>query len=102
MLSVNILQLAMESMVTSTVKSLLSEEREKDKRKLNSIFCRISESTTEEALMRRAHDTDHVKSIVQSYNFKVDAQVDTVVCIGKKDPNKTRLLKVNVSTEKMK
>jgi len=61
MLSVDNLQPAMESMVTSTVKSLLSEEKEKDKRKLNLIFHRIPESTAEEALERRRHDTDHVK-----------------------------------------
>lgn len=101
MLSMDDLQPKMESVVTSTVKSLLSEEKEKDKRKLNLIFHRIPESTAEEALERRAHDTDHVKTIIQTY-LKVDAQVDTIVRIGKKDPNKTRLLKVDVLSEKMK
>ena len=50
---------------------------------------------------RRVHDTNHVKSILQDY-LKIDVQVDTVACIGKKDSEKTRLLKVDVPSEKLK
>ena len=73
----------------------------KKKRKLNLILHRIPESTSEDVLERKAHDTDQVKTIFQTY-LKVDVQTDTVVRIGKKDPQKTRLLKVDVPSDKLK
>ena len=98
MLSMDTLQPSIE---TITVTFLLSEEKEKGKRKLNLILHRIPESTSEDAVERRVHDTNHVKSILQDY-LKIDTQVDTVACIGKRDSEKTRLLKVDVPSEKSK
>ena len=95
------LQPSIETMINSTFTSLLSEEKEKEKRKLNLILHRIPKSTSEYVAERRVHDNNHVKSILQDYLI-INAQVDTVARIGKKDPEKTRLLKVDVLSEKLK
>jgi len=79
----------------------LCEEKEKEKRKLNLILHQIPESTSKDILERKAHDTDQVKIIFQNY-LKVDVETDTVVRIGKKDHKKTRLLKVDVPSKKLK
>ena len=100
-LSMDTLQPSIETMINSTVTSLLSEEKEKEKRKLNLILHRIPESASENAVERKVHDTNHVKSILQDY-LKIDVQVDTVALIGKKDSEKTRLLRVDVPSEKLK
>ena len=75
-LSMDTLQPSIETMNNSTVTSLLSEEKEKEKRKLNLILHWIPESASEDAVERRVHDTNHVKSILQDY-LKIDVQVDS-------------------------
>ena len=94
-------QPSMESVIQSAVESILSEEKEKEKRKLNLILHRIPESISEDVMERKSHDTEKVNSVFQKY-LEIDAQVDTVVRIGKKDPQKTRLLKIEVPSEKLK
>jgi len=42
-----------------------------------------------------------VNSVLQDY-FKVDVEVETAMRLGKKDPQKAKLLKVQVSSEKLK
>ena len=91
-------QPSIEATINSTVTTLLAEEKEKEKRKLNLILHQIPESTSEAALERKAHDADHVKSIFENF-LKIDTEIDTV---GKKNPQKTRLLKVDVPSEKLK
>jgi len=90
-----------QEVIHSTVISLLSEEKEKERRKFNFIIHRIPECTSEDALERKEHDIGHVNSVLQDY-LKVDVEVETAMWLGKKDPQKTRLLKVQVSTEKSK
>ena len=51
--------------------SLLSEEKEKEKQKLNLILHQIPEITLEGTMERKAHDTDHTQSIFHDY-LKVD------------------------------
>jgi len=94
-------QPSIEATINSTVTTLLAEEKEKEKRKLNLILHQIPESTSEAALERKAHDADHVKSIFENF-LKIDTEIDTAVRLGKKDPQKTRLLKVDVPSEKLK
>jgi len=100
-LSMDTLRPSMESVIHSTVESLLCEEKEKENRKINLILHQIPESISEDVLERKAHDTDQVKVIFQNY-LKVDFQTDTVVHIDKKDHQKTRLLKVDFPSEKPK
>ena len=85
----------------TTVKSLLSEEKEKERRKLNLIFHKILESTSEDPLERKAHDIEQINFVLEHY-VKVDTQVISAVRLGKKDSEKTRLLKVDVPSEKIK
>ena len=42
-----------------------------------------------------------MNSVLQDY-FKVDVEVETAMRLGKKDPQKAKLLKVQVSSEKLK
>ena len=91
----------LQEVIHSTVTSLLSEEKEKERRKLSLIFHRIPESASEDSLERKTHDIEQVCSVLQNY-LKVDVEVESAVRLGKKDPGKTRLLKVDVSSEKMK
>jgi len=65
------------------------------------IIHRIPECTSEDALERKEHDIEQVNSVLQDY-LKVDVEVKTAMRFGKKDPQKTRLLKVQVSSEKSK
>jgi len=65
------------------------------------IVYRIPESTSEDALERKKHDNEQVNSVFRDY-LKVDVEVDSAMRLGKKDPPKTRLLKVLVSSEKSK
>jgi len=51
-LSMDTLQPSMESVIHSTVESLLCEEKEKEKRKFNLILHRIPESTSEDVQER--------------------------------------------------
>jgi len=77
--------------------TVLSEEKEKEKRKLNLIVHRIPESTSEDALERKEHDIEQVNSVFRDY-LKVDVEVDSAMRLGKKDPPKTRFLKIQVQT----
>ena len=52
----------------------------------------------EDALERKEHDIEQVNSVFRDY-LKVDVEVDSALRLGKKDPPKTRLLKVQVSSE---
>ena len=94
-------QRSIEATINSTVTTLLAEEKEKEKRKLNVILHQIPESTLEDTLERKACDTDHVKSTFENF-LKIDTEIDTMVHIGKKDPQKTRLLKVDIPSKKLK
>ena len=88
-------------MIRSTVSSLLSEEKEKKRRKLYLIIHKIPESTLEDSSKRKAHDTEQVNFFVKHY-LKVNAEVFSPVASWQKRSWKTRLLKVEVSSEKVK
>ena len=68
----------LQTMICSTVTSLLSKEKEKERRKLNVIIHKIPESTSEDPLERKAHDIEQVNSLLEHY-LKVDVQVDSAV-----------------------
>ena len=91
----------LQTVIHSTVKSLLSEEKEKESWKLNLIIHKIPESTVEDLSERKAYDIEQVNSVLKRY-IKVDIHVTLTVRLGKKDPEKTRLLKLEVPFEKIK
>jgi len=89
------------SIITSTVTSLLKEEREKEERKLNLIVHGIPESTSETPVDRKAYDIKQV-SRVFSEILEVDSTVEDAVRLGKRDPSKEQLIKVSVSSMAVK
>jgi len=89
------------SEITSTVVSLLNEEKDKEKRKMNVIIHGIPESKSEEPLERKAYDIDQVNTIFQKH-LNVEVAVDNAVRLGKKVNEKSRLLKITLPTESAK
>ena len=53
--------------ITSSFTSILSEEKEKEKRKLNLIVHKVPESTSSNAQERKAHDLDQVHTILKEH-----------------------------------
>jgi len=72
------------SLITSTVASMLQEEREKDKRKLNLIVHGVPESASDISLERKEHDTELVTTI---FNQRLEC-IDDILRLRKKDSGK--------------
>jgi len=83
------------SAVTSTMASMLQEEREKDKRKLNLIIHGIPESTSEIPVEKKEHDTKLVATMFNQH-LKIETSIEDIVRLGKKDSTKQRLLKISI------
>ena len=73
------------SLITSTVTSLLREEREREERKLNLIIHGVPESTSETPTERKAYDIDQTSGIL-SQILEADTSVQDAVRLGKRDP----------------
>ena len=88
------------SNLSKTFSTILSEEREKDKRRLNLILHNVPESDDPNSEARRQNDTDTAAAI-----FNQHLGIPTSVCnatrLGKKGA-KARLLRVAVSNERDK
>ena len=80
--------------------SVLREEKKKSKRKLNIILHNIPESNADNADVRREHDTDTVKAIVNQH-LCIPAPISNVTRLGKK-MDKPRLLRITVASEQEK
>jgi len=81
------------SVITSTVTSLLKEEREWQERKLNAIIHGVPESTSEIPTERKAHDITQISKVL-SQILEADTSVEDAVRLGKRDPSKRQLLKL--------
>ena len=94
--------LSVESIASMTA-SILSEDKEKEKRKLNLIIYNVSESTHTEAQDRKQDDIQRVTSLLAEY-VGVTATVSNAICLGKKSENseKSRLIKITVSSSEEK
>jgi len=82
--------------ITSAAASAISEEKERDKRKLNVILHNLAEPTSEEGNSRKKEDIEQVSRIFQK-NMNASAKVVNAVHLGKKS-DKPRLLKVSVDS----
>ena len=71
--------------VAHAVCSMLNEEREKSKRKLNLILYNIPESDTTIVETRKQHDTDTAMAII---NQHLPASIANVVRLGKRTEDK--------------
>ena len=80
---------------------MLSEQKEKDKRKFNLILHNVKESNDSVAANRKKHDIDSAIEIFQHYNG-IPASINSAIPIGKKVADKTRLLKLTLSSEDVK
>jgi len=83
--------------IAEAVSSVLKEEKEKSKRKLNIILHNIPESDADTPEVRKEHDTDTVKAIINQH-LSIPASVSNVTRLGKKS-DKPRLLRIAVATE---
>ena len=87
--------------ITNTLSSILSEEKKKEKRMLNLIVHKVPESTSSSAQERKAYDLNQVHTIIQKH-LGLDTTIDNPIRLGKRDPAKTRLLKITVASLKFK
>ena len=71
----------------------------KSRESARSLWQSIPECSSEDALKRKEHDIEQLDSVLQDY-LKIDVEVKTAMKLGKKNPQKTSLLKVQVSLEK--
>ena len=90
--------LSAESIASMTA-SILSEDTEKEKRKLNLIIHNIPESTLTEAQGRKQDDIQKVTSLLTQY-VGVTTTITNAIWIGKKPENleKSRLIKITISS----
>ena len=88
------------SNLSKTFSSVLNEEREKDKRKLNLILHNVPESTNPNSDVRKRDDTDTAVTIFNQH-LGIPTSVSNATRLGKKG-TKARLLRVTVSTERDK
>ena len=87
--------------ITNTLTSILSEEKEKEKRMFNLIVHKVPESTSSSAQERKAYDLNQVNTIIQKH-LGLETTIDNPIRLGKRDPVKTRLLKITVASLKFK
>ena len=80
--------------------TLINEEKEKSKRKLNLIFHNIAESTKEDGVARKQDDISCVSNILQQY-LGLSTKIEKTFRLGQRK-EKPRLLKVSVSSEQEK
>lgn len=82
--------------ISSAVESVIAEEKDKDKRKMNVILHNVIESTAEDGQTRKTEDINVVSDIFQK-GLGVNVKVCNAVRLGKRE-NKPRLLKVTVDS----
>ena len=87
--------------ITSTLISILAEEKEKEKRKLNLIIHKIPESNHDNAQTRKAYDLHQINTILQKH-LNTESTIDNAIRLGKKYLAKTRLLKITITSLKLK
>lgn len=86
--------------ISQAVSSVLNEEKEKSKRRLNIILHNIPELTAENIDMQKQHDVDTAKAIVNQH-LGIPASLTQAVRLGKKS-DKPRLLRITVGSDEEK
>ena len=86
--------------IAATVTSLINEEREKEKRKLNVIVHNLPECDDPDPSNRKSHDISKTSSIVDKY-LSVPTTITQAIRIGKKR-EKPRLLKITFNSSQEK
>lgn len=78
----------------------MKEEKEKSKRRLNIVVHNILESDDDTAEVRREHDTDTTKAVINQH-LSIPTSVLNVTQLGKK-ADKPQLLRITVAMEQDK
>lgn len=86
--------------IHSTITTILSEEREKEKRQLNLIVHQLTESTKEDPQSRKSEDIDVSSKLIQKY-LGTPVTITNAIRLGSKGA-KPRLLKISVSSKREK
>lgn len=86
--------------ISSAVSSVINEEKEKSKRKLNLIIHNLAESSKESGDARRQDDISSTSNIFSKY-VGHSAKIEKAFRLGKRK-DKPRLLKITVSSEQEK
>ena len=87
--------------ITASVSSMMSEQKEKESRRLNLIIHNMAESNDSVAANRKKHDIDNATDILQRY-VGITATIKNASRIGKKLTDKSRLLKITLNSENEK
>ena len=86
-----------QSGVDDLTHSLITEQRERDKRKLNIILHGIGESTAEDSQSRKQDDITSLNSIFAKY-LNITPSIINAIRLGKKDSDKPHLMKIALSS----
>jgi len=87
--------------LSNAVKSVINEEKERNKRKLNLIIHNIAESDADTSEIRKQEDLKQVNDIF-SKQLDIQTNISNIIRLGKKGGPKPRLLKVTVDSESVK
>jgi len=82
-------------MLRNAVSSVIDEEKEKQKRKLNLIVHNMEESSADHPQSRKEHDITAIRDILGS-QLEVQPRISNAIRLGRKGGPKPRLLKITV------
>ena len=80
------------------VSSVINEEKDKQKRRLNLIVHNMAESSADQPLARKEQDIANLQDILTSH-LQVRAHISNAIRLGKKGGPKPRLLKITVESD---
>ena len=86
--------------ITASVLCAISEEKEREKRRLNLIFHNLQEPINDNGLARKEADIQRAPSIIKDY-LGISATINNAVRLGKRG-EKPRLLKITIDTPQTK
>ena len=89
-----------KSIISSTVSSFLTEEKDRERRRLNLILHGVPESNSENIQTRKDHDSTMVQEIFDKH-LGVSATIANPIRLGPKS-DKPRLIRISVSSDREK
>ena len=87
--------------VASLTTSFVAEQKEREKRELNLVLHNVPEPTAPDGSTRKQEDIAKISGIFDEY-VDVKRTIKNAIRLGKKDTNKSRLLKITVGSTQEK